>query len=191
MLIGTRPRSLAPLSRIGLPTSLLGFGYLVSIVSGWTVIGITTNGWESEPGIPQFVLEGIVIGAVISPFQWIVVRKKAGVGLLRFTLVSSAGLAVAWPIGEVLADPAGWVVSFMIFGFGIGLAQLLSFRRVPIRGYVWVAMSTLAWMLSALPVVTEALNFLLLLLIGAGLFGFILALSPILAIRELEGVKSA
>mgnify|MGYP001129249752 CR=1 FL=1 len=171
MLTATRHKSLAPLFQIGLPASLLGFGYLVSIVSGWTVIGLTTNGWESDPGIPQFVLEGIVIGAVISSFQWIVVRRKVGIGLLPFMLMSSAGLAVAWPVGELLADPAGWVVSFMIFGFEIGMAQLVSFRRVPIRGYIWVAMSTLAWMSSSLPVVTEALDFLLLLLIGAGLFG--------------------
>ena len=106
-------------------------------------------------------------------------------------LMSSAGLAVAWPVGELLADPAGWVISFMIFGFGIGMAQLVSFRRVPIRGYIWVAMSTLAWMSSSLPVVTEALDFFLLLLIWAGLFGVVLALSPILAIRELERVKVA
>ena len=110
---------------------------------------------------------------------------------MPFTLVSSAGLAVAWPLGEILADPAGWVVSFMIFGFGIGIAQLLAFRRMPIRRYVWIAMSTLAWMSSSLPVVTEALNFLLLLVIGAGLFGFCLALSAVLAIRGQEDAKLA
>ena len=190
-MLSAPARSLFPIFQIGLPASLLGFGYLVSIVSGWTVIGLTTNGWESDPDIPQFVLEGIVIGAVISSFQWIVVRRKVGIGLLPFTLVSSAGLAVAWPLGEILADPAGWVVSFMIFGFGIGIAQLLAFRRMPIRRYVWIAMSTLAWMSSSLPVVTEALNFLLLLVIGAGLFGFCLALSAVLAIRGQEDAKLA
>ena len=187
---GTRSRRLLPLLEIGLPTSLLAFGFLLGIVAGWTVIGVTTNGWESEPGIPQFVLEGSVIGAVISSFQWILLRK-AGIGLLPFTMASSAGLAVAWPIGEVLSDPAGWVVSFMIFGLGIGLAQLLVLRSVPVRGYVWVVMSTLAWMSSSLPVVSEALDFLLLMLIGAGLFGLVLALSSVLAMKDPEGVKQA
>jgi len=183
MLEPSRSRKVPSIIRIGRTAPYLAFGFLLSIVCGWMVIDVTTNGFESEPAIPHFILEGIVIGAVISPFQWFALRKT-GIGLARFTLASAAGLAVAWPIGEVLSDPAGWVVSFMIFGLGIGLAQLLVLRHVLANRFAWVGMSSLAWMSSSLAAVADGdALFLFLLLGGSGLFGLILAVSSGLILK--------
>ena len=179
------------LFRAGVPAFLLAtFGYLAAFIAGWTTIGLTTNGWETEPGIPNYILEGIMVGAVISPFQWFALRFT-GVGLLRLTLAGSAGLAIGWPIGETLAESLGWVFSFMIFGLAIGLAQWLVLRTVLARGYVWVAISILAWTLSPLPVLNEALDFFLSVLVGAVLFGAVLALSVVVLITKGYAMKKS
>ena len=191
MTPGIRTTRGADLVRAGVPAFLLAsFGYVAAVIAGWTTIGLTTAGWETDPGIPNFILEGIVIGVVISPFQWFALRFT-GVGLLRLTLAGSAGLAIGWPIGELLSEPVGWMVSLMIFGLAIGIAQWFVLRTLLARGYVWVAISILAWTLSALPVVSETLGFFLSFLLGAALFGAVLAIAVVMLMAKGYAVKKS
>ena len=150
-------------------------GLLVAIYAGWTTINLLTNNGASEPSNPNLVLEGIVIGAVLSIFQWLILRSN-GLRLLRFVLLSALGLAIGLPIGELLAESLGWIVAAVIFGIFLSAFQWVELRRLFEHAERWVLGTTLAWTLAAIPVVEGTGDFIVLFLSTGLLFGLVLGI---------------
>ena len=160
------------LRSVGLSVLVHSLGFLVALFTAWTTIGLTTNGQTSEAGLLDYVLEGIAFAAVISVFQWIVLRSKA-LRLVRFVYFSSVGLAIGWPLGEVLSSSAGWIVSAAIFGLFLGLFQWLVIRGQYVLAKRWVPVTMAAWILAAIPAVYID-NFIVLIIGTPLIFGLVL-----------------
>ena len=103
-------------------------GYLAAIVTAWVTIDLTTGGDTSDPRKVDFVFEAISAGIVISVFQWLILRQSE-LRLPRLLLFGTVGLAIGWPIGELLLQPVmGWTVGLAVMGLSIGLGQWLFIR---------------------------------------------------------------
>ena len=162
----------SPLRPVVLSVLVHSLGFLVALFTAWTTIEFTTKGQTSEASILDYVIEGVAFAVVISVFQWFILRSKA-LRLVQFVLYSSVGLAIGWPIGEVLSSSTGWIVSATIFGIFLGLFQWLILRNSYDRAKRWVLLTTLAWVLAAIP--AAYMDNFIALIIGAPLiYGLVL-----------------
>jgi len=163
------------LRSVGLSILAYSLGLLVAIYAGWTTINLLTNNGASEPSIPNLVLEGLVIGAILSIFQWLILRSN-GLRLVQFVLLGSLGLSIGLPIGELLADSLGWIVAAVIFGIFLGAFQWIELRRLFEHAERWVLGTTLAWTLGAIPSVEGTGDDIVLFLSTGLLFGLVLGI---------------
>ena len=163
-------------------------GFLAAILAAWVTIDFTTGGDTSNPRTVDFVFEAIAAGIVISIFQWLVLRQT-GLGLPRFILLGTAGLAIGWPIGEVILQPLlGWTVGFVVMGLSIGLGQWL-FVRSRFEGVrFWPLVSAIAWGLAAVPVDLGMSDDFVLIIMTAVLYGFVMGIYTYRVIEKQSSV---
>ncbi|MCJ7668464.1 MAG: hypothetical protein MUP04_09355 [Anaerolineae bacterium] len=132
-------------------------GFIVGSVGGYAVM-------EILPSYALVAWGGVVLGAGVGIFQWLVLRRRvsrAGWWVLART-VGLAGGAVVGTTAVALAggDPTTWGVvgGWVVGGAMAGLMQWFVLRRQVSRAGWWVLASTVGWAVSSYGVVLGAVT---------------------------------
>jgi len=184
-------------------------GYILVIIFGIIMMEafhLTEDEWPSplEQTIWQ-IGNGILIGGSIGFIQWRLLRKSISIpsfwiytvptGIILTELI--AGI-ILWKMGINRGEFSFWennplphALLVAIYGFVIGLIQLLILRKYFFKSSFWIGASTLAWGISILITAINVTNDIFLLvtfIIGILLYGVITgaALMWILKPKEID-----
>jgi hypothetical protein len=133
-------------ARVSISERNLGATWVVATVVGWAIGFFVCEALKAF--VSTFLVDGLIVGTFIGIAQGLVVRR--GIAPLGWwVLVTIAGFGVGLAAGEALAlnlsGPVGDVVTGVIIGAAVGIAQWLILRRGLAQAVWWIPANIAAW----------------------------------------------
>ena len=99
-------------------------------------------------GVASAAFAGLLAGSVIGTAQWLVLRRRPGLGAL-WVLATGVGLGVGEAVGAALTGAGTGIGSLVVAGaasgLAVGLSQWALLRRYGGRAGLWPAVVAVSW----------------------------------------------